>query len=76
MFAPGFWTPKIRVRQPYQPRLWYGCHHVPEGTRPTMFGRKLDSEDEGEHPREAESITPFVRGQGTQLSMELPIRGA
>jgi hypothetical protein len=41
-----------------------------------VFGWKLDSGDDRERPREAESGAPLVRGEGPQLSMELLDRGA
>jgi hypothetical protein len=37
---------------------------VTEGTRPACFGRKLDSGDGGERPREDGSGEPLVRGEG------------
>ena len=37
----------------HQPWLWCGHHRVLEGTRAVAFGRKLDSEDGGEHLGEA-----------------------
>jgi hypothetical protein len=33
------------LARPHQPCLLCGRHHVPKGTRPAVFGRKLDSED-------------------------------
>jgi hypothetical protein len=41
-----------------------------------VFDRKLDSADDGERPRGAESGAPFTRGEGPQLSTELLDRGA
>jgi hypothetical protein len=38
---------------------------------PRHFGRKLDREDGGEHPRGAGSGAPLARGEGPRLSMEL-----
>jgi hypothetical protein len=43
---------------------------------PRRFGRKLDSGDDGEHPRGAESGAPLARGEGLRLSTELLDRGA
>ena len=40
---------------------------------PWRFGRKLDSEDGGEHPGEA-CRDPLARGEGPRLSTELPVR--
>jgi hypothetical protein len=41
-----------------------------------VFGRKLDSGDNGEHPRETGSGAPLAHGEGPRLSMELLDRGA
>ena len=41
------------LARPHQPRLWCGRHRVPREQGPRRFGRKLDSEDGGEHPGEA-----------------------
>jgi hypothetical protein len=41
-----------------------------------VFGRKLDSRDSGEGPREAGSGAPLARGEGLRLSTELLDRGA
>ena len=44
---------------------------------PRHFGRKLDSEDSGEHPGEVAGRhvgDPLARGEGLRLSMELPDR--
>jgi hypothetical protein len=43
---------------------------------PRRFSRKLDSGDGGEHSRGAGSGAPFARGEGTELSTELLVRGA
>jgi hypothetical protein len=40
------------------------------------FSRKLDSGDDGEHPRGAGSGAPLARGEGSRLSTELLDRGA
>jgi hypothetical protein len=39
------------------------------------FNRKLDSEDDREHPREAKRGAPLAYGEGIWLSMELTSRG-
>jgi hypothetical protein len=41
-----------------------------------VFGRKLDSGDDGERPRGAGSEAPLVHGEGPRLSTELLDRGA
>jgi hypothetical protein len=41
-----------------------------------VFGRKLDSGDGGERPREAGSEAPLTREEGLWLSTELLDRGA
>jgi hypothetical protein len=41
-----------------------------------VFGRKLDSGDDGERPRGAGSGAPLARGEGLRLSTELLDRGA
>jgi hypothetical protein len=41
-----------------------------------VFGRKLDSRDSGEVPREAGSGAPLARGEGLWLSTELLDQGA
>ena len=41
------------LARPHQPCLWCGRHHVPREQGPRRFGRKLDSEDGGEHPGKA-----------------------
>jgi hypothetical protein len=41
-----------------------------------VFGRKLDSGDGGERPREAGSGAPLARGEGPRLSTELLDQGA
>jgi hypothetical protein len=41
-----------------------------------IFGRKLDSGDDGERPRGARSRAPIARGEGPWLSTELLDRGA
>jgi hypothetical protein len=41
-----------------------------------VFGRKLDSGDGGERPREAESEAPLAHGEGPRLSTELVDCGA
>jgi hypothetical protein len=41
-----------------------------------VFGRKLDSGDDGERPRGAGSGAPLARGEGPWLSTELLDRGA
>jgi hypothetical protein len=41
-----------------------------------VFGRKLDSGDDGECPRGAGSGAPLARGEGPRLSTELLDRGA
>jgi hypothetical protein len=43
---------------------------------PRCFGRKLDSGDSEEHPREARSRAPLAHGEGPRLSTELLDRGA
>jgi hypothetical protein len=43
---------------------------------PLHFSRKLDSGDDGEHPREVGSGAPLARGEGPRLSTELLVRGA
>jgi hypothetical protein len=43
---------------------------------PRRFGRKLDSGDDRERPRGAESGAPLARGEGPGLSMKLLDRGA
>jgi hypothetical protein len=41
-----------------------------------VFGRKLDSGDDGERPRGAGSGAPLAHGEGPHLSTELLDRGA
>jgi hypothetical protein len=41
-----------------------------------VFGRKLESGDDREHLRGAESGAPLARGEDPQLSIELLDRGA
>ena len=41
-----------------------------------IFGQKLDSRDDEERPRGAESGAPLVHGEGPRLSMELLDCGA
>ena len=41
-----------------------------------VFSRKLDSGDDGERPRGAESGAPLARGEGPRLSTELLDRDA
>jgi hypothetical protein len=41
-----------------------------------VFGRKLDSGDDGERPRGARSGAPLACGEGPWLSTELLDRGA
>jgi hypothetical protein len=41
-----------------------------------VFGRKLDSGDDGEGPRGTGSEAPLARGEGLWLSTELLDRGA
>jgi hypothetical protein len=41
-----------------------------------VFGRKLDSGDDGERPGGAGSGVPLARGEGLRLSTELLDRGA
>jgi hypothetical protein len=43
---------------------------------PRAFDRKLDSGDDGERSRGAESGAPLGRGEGPRLSMELLDQGA
>jgi hypothetical protein len=43
---------------------------------PRRFGQKLDSGDDGERPRGAESGAPLARGGGPWLSTELLDHGA
>jgi hypothetical protein len=43
---------------------------------PRHFGQKLDSGDDGERPRGAESRAPLAHGEGPWLSTELLNRGA
>jgi hypothetical protein len=43
---------------------------------PWRFDRKLDSGDDGERPRGAESGAPLARGEDPRLSTELLDRGA
>jgi hypothetical protein len=40
------------------------------------FSKKLDSEDNREHPRESKSGAPLTRGEDLWLSTKLPIQGA
>jgi hypothetical protein len=40
------------------------------------FGQKLDSEYDGEHPREARSGAPLARGEVPRLSVELLVQGS
>jgi hypothetical protein len=39
------------------------------------FGRKVDSEDDGEHPRGARIRAPLVHEESPRLSMDLPDQG-
>jgi hypothetical protein len=41
-----------------------------------VFGRNLDSGDDGERPRGVESGAPLARGEGPWLSTELLDQGA
>jgi hypothetical protein len=43
---------------------------------PWHFDRKLDSGDDGERPRGAESRAPLVHGEGPRLSTKLFYHGA
>ena len=43
---------------------------------PRCLGQKLDSGNDGEHPRLAESEAPLARGEGPRLSTELLDHGA
>jgi hypothetical protein len=43
---------------------------------PQRFDGKLDSGDDGEHPRGTGSEAPLARGEGLQLSTKLLDQGA
>jgi len=65
------------LARPHQPCFWCGRHRVPREQGPRQFGRKLDSEDGGEHRERLAGRhvgDPLARGEGPWLSTELPDR--
>jgi hypothetical protein len=67
----------VRVLRDRDNRVWVTTATVYRRERgPRCFDQKLDSGDDGERPRGAESEAPLARGEGPRLSTELLDQGA